>query len=152
MRIIELAVSTPVAHPGMTVEQLFMACVEAGVPGIPYRDAKGRIAGKASMRNMVKVSCLPDFMVKHHHLLGDEIEQLRIPEVKAREMATLEIDSFILDDLPQVNGDAPISKALAVMENHDTTYLFVIDDHQYHGVVTMMTIARRLLGMMEADQ
>ena len=151
MRIIELAVSTPVAHPGMTIEQLFMACVEAGVPGIPYRDAKGQIAGKASMRNMVKVSCLPDFMVKHHHLLGDEIEHLRMPEVKAKDMANKVIDPFILSDLPQVNGDAPISKALAIMENHDTTYLFVTDEHEYHGVVTMMSIARRLLQLMEAE-
>ena len=43
-------------------------------------------------------------------------------------------------------ADAPAVKALALMEQFDTPYLFVVDDNEHClGVVTSMGIAEKLL-------
>ncbi|MEJ2575474.1 MAG: CBS domain-containing protein [Gammaproteobacteria bacterium] len=146
MELLKFAVSTAVAEPGMTVRGLFQACVRADVPGIPFRDGTGQIVGKASIRHVLKESCIPAFMVDHARLLGDQLDSLKIPEIKARLMLDLLVDDFVLPDLPTITPASPIAKALAVMENHDTTYLFVIDaDGHYHGTVSIMKVAKRIL-------
>jgi hypothetical protein len=145
MKIVDLAICTPVAHPGMTVLELFQACVEHGAPGLPYRNVEGIITGKASIRHVMKETCIPDFMIKHHHLLGDGIEHLLIPEIQTKALLAQKIDIFLFPDLPSVNPEAPLSKALAIMENHNTTYLFVMDHNSYFGLVTVMGIARHIL-------
>jgi len=45
---------TAIAHPGMTVLDVFRECVKADVPGIPFQDGKGNITGKASIRHVLK--------------------------------------------------------------------------------------------------
>jgi len=40
-------------------------------------------------------------------------------------------------------------KAIALMERYDTTYLFIVDDGEYKGVVNVLGIARRMLDMQE---
>ena len=44
-----------------------------------------------------------------------------------------------------INSEAPLFKALAVMEKHDTTYLFVIDGDEYKGAISIMGIGRAML-------
>jgi len=142
----DFAVPTAIAEPGMTVRQLFAACIEADVPGIPYRAASGEITGKASVRNILKAVCIPQFMVDNAALLGDRIEALRFPLIEEERLLDQTIDDFILADAPQIGPASPIAKALAIMEAHDTTYLFVIDArHNYHGTVTICHVADRIL-------
>ncbi len=150
MRIADLAIPTPVAHSGMKVAELFRACIDAGVSGLPYRNIKGEIVAKASIRHVLKETCIPDFMIRHHHLLGNGIEHLQIPELKAQEVLNKGIDEFLFPDLPQVNADAPLAKVLAIMENHDTTYIFVMEGGEYVGVVSIMTLARAILSLGES--
>jgi CBS-domain-containing membrane protein len=146
MELMRFVVPTAVAAPGMTVRELFRECVRADVPGIPFCDADGRFTGKASIRHVLKESCIPHFLVHNARLLGDQLESLKIPEVKARRMLELEVDTFILPDLPTITPASPIAKALAIMENHDTTYVFVIDaDGRYHGTISIMKVADRIL-------
>jgi predicted transcriptional regulator len=146
MELMRFVVPTAVAVPGMTVRELFRECVRADVPGIPFRDADGRITGKASIRHVLKESCIPQFMVHHARLLGDQLESLKMPEIKARLMLDLPVDEFILPDLPTITPASPIAKALAIMENHDTTYLFVVDvEGNYHGTISIMKVADRIL-------
>ena len=145
MKLTDLFVPTAVATPGMAVSEVFRECVDKQVPGIPFRDSSGRIVGKASIRHVLKETCIPDFMVRHAGLLGDHIESLTIPAAKAQRLLQLTIDPFVLSDTAVINSEAPISKALAVMERHDTTYLFVIDDDRYFGVVSIMGIGKAVL-------
>lgn len=145
MKLLDLVVPTLVATPGMRVEDVFAECVGKQVPGIPFRNASGKIVGKASMRHVLKVTCIPDFMVKHAGLLGDHLERLSVPAEKAQAMLALPVDPFILEDMAVINSEAPLFKALAVMEKHDTTYLFVIDGDHYHGTVSIMGIGRAVL-------
>lgn len=146
MSLTEFAVPTAVAFPGMTVRELFTACVKADVAGLPFRTASGEFVGKASIRHVLRKLCLPEAMIEHARLLGDNIEALRFPLVREQWLLDQTIDDHILTDFAQITPAAPLAKALAIMESHDTTYCFVIDEqHHYHGTLSIVSLARRLL-------
>jgi hypothetical protein len=145
MSLRDLAIPTALAVPGMSVADLFTECIRVQMPGIPFRDATGRITGKASIRHILKMTCLPDYLIKHSHMLGDGIEHLRLPEIYGKEILHRSIDDFILPDLSSVNSNAPVSKALAIMELENTTYIFIQDGDEYHGAVSIMSLAQHLL-------
>lgn len=145
MKLQDVIITTAVAYPGMGVADFFRECVRADIPGLPYREDGKGICGKISIRHVLKENCIPDFMVKHSHLLGDEIHHLVIPDDRIQEVLTLTIDNFILPVLAVATSETPIAKALAIMEKHDTTYLFIIDDGVYRGIVSIMGIAQSLM-------
>jgi hypothetical protein len=145
MSLRDLAIPTALATPGMLVSDLFRECVRVQMPGIPFRDASGRITGKASIRHILKMTCLPDYLIKHSHMLGDGIEHLRLPEIFGREILSQTIDAFILPDLSRVNSGAPVTKALAIMELDNTTYIFILDGDEYYGAVSIMSLAQHLI-------
>ncbi|MEE9397639.1 MAG: CBS domain-containing protein [Methylococcales bacterium] len=145
MELSSLIIPTGLAYPGTTVAELFSECVKADVQGIPFRDANGNIVGKASIRHVLKENCIPDFMVQHAHLLGDKIQHLLIPDNYVCEVLSLPIDDFILSTMAVATSATPITKAIAIMENMDATYLFIIDDGVYKGIVSIMGIAQAML-------
>lgn len=145
MELTNLIITTATARPGMSVQEVFRECVRADVPGIPFQEMDGSITGKASIRHVLKETLIPDFMVRHAHLLGDEIQHLDIRKSHLSSVLPLEIDSFVLTKIAVVNSSTPIAKALATMESMDTTYLFVIDNGVYKGIVSIMAIARTML-------
>ncbi|NNG13820.1 MAG: CBS domain-containing protein [Gammaproteobacteria bacterium] len=145
MELSNLVIATGIARPGMTVGEVFSECVRADVPGIPFQAADGRITGKVSIRHILKETCIPHFMVKHAHLLGDDMRHLGISKEYVSEVLALEIDEYVLPKIAVVNSNTAISKALAVMEGADTSYLFVMDDGTYRGVVSIVGIARTML-------
>jgi hypothetical protein len=63
VKLNELIVPTAVATPGVSVETLFRECAAKQMPGLPFRDASGRIIGKASIRHVLKMTCIPDYPV-----------------------------------------------------------------------------------------
>lgn len=145
MELTNFIIPTSTARPGMSVLEVFSECVRADVPGIPFQELDGSITGKASIRHVLKETFIPDFMVKHAHLLGDDIRSLDIPGSQLSEVLPIDIDPFVLPKIAVVNSSVPIAKALATMEDMDTTYLFVIDDGVYKGIVSIMAIARTML-------
>lgn len=146
MSLIQFAVPTAVAVPGMTVRELFTECVRADVAGLPFRAANGQFMGKASIRHVLREVCIPHAMIEHARLLGDDIEALRFPRIRKEWLLDQSIDDYILSDAATVTPASPLAKALAIMESHDTTYLFVIDaDNTYHGTLSIVSLARRLL-------
>jgi CBS domain-containing protein len=146
MSLTQFAVPTAVAVPGMTVRELFTECVRADVAGLPFRAASGDFTGKASIRHVLREVCIPQAMIDHARLLGDDIEALRFPRIRKQWLLEQTIDDFILRDLPTVTPASPLAKALAIMESHGTTYLFVIDaDIKYYGTLSIVSLARRLL-------
>lgn len=146
MSLIQFAVPTAVAVPGMTVRELFTECIKADVAGLPFRAANGKFTGKASIRHVLREVCIPQAMIEHARLLGDDIEALRFPRIRKQWLLDQTIDDFILSDAATITPASPLAKALAIMENHDTTYLFVIDaNDKYHGTLSIVSLARRLL-------
>lgn len=146
MSLIEFAVPTAVAFPGMTVRELFSECVKANVAVLPFRGASGEFTGRVSIRNVLGEVCIPRAMVEHARLLGDTITNLQFPPLREKELLDMTIDDFILEDVPAITPASSMAKALAMMQSHATSYLFVIDDeHNYHGTVSTVSLARRLL-------
>jgi len=130
----------------LTVRELFTECVRADVPGLPFRAANGEFQGKASIRHVLKEVCIPQAMIEHARLLGDDIKALRFPRIRKQWLLEQTIDDYILSDAATVTPASPLAKALAIMESHDTTYLFVIDaNNKYHGTLSIVSLARRLL-------
>jgi CBS domain-containing protein len=54
------------------------------------------------------------------------------------------VEPYVQEPALSLSSDAPIIKALALMEQNDTSYLFVVDDGQYQGTVTIQCLARML--------
>lgn len=145
MQLLDIVVPTGMAHAGMKVGDVFAECVACNVPGIPFADEKGRITGRVSIRHTLKMTCIPEYMVKGAHLLGDAIDHLAVRDDEVRYLLDLPVDGFVLEDVAHLSAASPIVKALSVMEYYNTGYIFLCDDEAYKGIVTRMGIARLLL-------
>jgi CBS domain-containing protein len=47
--------------------------------------------------------------------------------------------------MPTVSPRSSVVKALALMEQHNSSYVFLIEDETYLGLVTRMVIAMRMM-------
>jgi len=145
MKLANILTPTRVATPGMLVRDVFAECVRAQVPAIPYRDASGELVGRISIRNTLKCGCLPDFMIEMANVLGNDMTCVGEPDGKARELLCHAVDDYVLPKLFTLNIDATVFRALAIMEKHDSSYVFMTDGGDYKGVVTSLGIARRMV-------
>jgi len=84
--LLDIAVRTGVAKAGMTIGQVFNACVIHNVPVIPYCDKNNRVIGRISIRHTLKVSSTPGYMVGAAHLLGDNTRHLSTSKIEARNL------------------------------------------------------------------
>jgi predicted transcriptional regulator len=145
MKIKHISIPTRVARPGMTVGEVMRECVEKDVPGIPYVDAQGELAGRFSVRHLFLLCCIPSDILHGAHLLGDDIEHLDFPHIKSEELMAKMVDQFIFPDAIRLSPNFHTIKALAIMEQFNTEYLFVSEGDDYQGVVTRMSIAKAIL-------
>ena len=145
----EVITLTRVARVGMTVAEVFEECVTHRVPGIPFCNERNEVIGRVSLRHTLKMTCIPGFMVKGAHLLGDMIEAVRIPDDLAKEALQMPAEQFVLEPLAVVTSAAPVVKALAMMEQFNSSYAFVVDDGEYKGIITRMWIASLMLKVRE---
>jgi hypothetical protein len=58
-------------------------------------------------------------------------------------MMDLPLDNFVQEPHLSVGLEANALKALALMEQNDTSYIFVVENGVYHGVVTIQGLARK---------
>ena len=145
MRLENIIQPTGVITEGMTIRDGFIECVKNNVPGIPCVDAGGKVTACFSIRKTIMSACIPAVLVKYADLLGDIPDCTSIPEEHARQVLSLPADTFINHDVIAISSASTIAKSVALMEKHKVSYLFVIDDDKYHGVVTIENIARRML-------
>ena len=63
--------------------------------------------------------------------------------MERRVPATLDhrIEGYVQEPHPSIGSEAQLMKALAMMEHHDTIYLFVVDAGVYRGTLTIQGIA-----------
>lgn len=145
MKLEHLSIATGVMRKGMKLRDFFEECVRCNVPGLPYVDDQDRIVGRISIRDVYKHMAIPDYLIKVAHLLGDRTDQLDLPEMKVSEMLHLPVETFLLENIPSVSPRSSVVKALAIMEMFNTSYIFLIEDGEYCGLVTRMVIAHRML-------
>jgi hypothetical protein len=145
MDLNSILIPTRMACPGMTLGDALAECVARDVPGIPYRDGDGRIAGRFSVRHALAQACLPLDLVEGVHLLGDDIQHMDLSGALAETVLQLPVEDVLLDDVLRLSPASPPLKALAMMEKYRTTHLFVVDGESYRGVVTDLAVAALLL-------
>ena len=145
MKLEHLSIATGVMHKGMTLRNFLEECVRCNVPGLPYVDARNKVVGRISIRDVYKHMAIPDHLVRVAHMLGDQTDTLDMPEMKVLEILTLPVETFLLENIPSVSPESSIVKALAIMEMFNTSYIFLIENDEYKGLVTRMVIAHRML-------
>lgn len=146
MDVESILIPTEVIHPGMQVREFFRECGRAQVQALPFMDAGGRLKGRITLKNVLRVSCLPEHVVSNAMLLGSKLSCVEHAEEKARAIMSNPVEPYVQAMPRTIRSDAPLIKALAFMEQNDTSYIFVVDDGTYRGIVSIQGIA---VGMSE---
>ena len=149
MRLTDVLIETGVVQAGVTLADAFRECVTHNVPGVPFCDAEGRVVGRVSVRHGLKMTCIPEYVVKGAHMLGDVLEGVAIKDEQIRSVLELPVDPYVLKDIAAVGPASPIVKALSVMEHYNSSYIFVLEGECYLGIVTRLGIARLMLRSRE---
>jgi len=145
MKLMDVVIPTGVIRPGMNIGEACRECVSHNVGGIPFCDSSGHITGRFSLRNTFRKHCLPLDMVDNAHLLGDSIACETAPEIVSGEMLNLPVDDYIIENVASISPSSPVVKALSIMEKFNSSYIFLLDEKQYFGVITRMRIASLML-------
>jgi predicted transcriptional regulator len=145
MKLHRMATMTGYMRHGMILRDFFEEAVRCNVPGLPFVDEQDRIVGRISLREIYKCIAVPDSFLTVADALGDQTDNLDLPEMKVRETMDNAVDKYVLANIPSVSPRSSIVKALSIMELHNTSYIFLLENGKYEGVVTRMVIARRML-------
>jgi len=142
MKLKQILIPTRTANHGMTVREFFTECGRANLPALPFCTRSGRIAGRVTLKNILKTSCLPEYMIDSARILGEEMSCMEDIESKARLLLDTPVAPYVQEPALSLSPEAPAIKALAMMEQNDTSYLFVVDEGQYQGAVTIQSLAK----------
>lgn len=141
----DIIIPTTVARRGTLVAEVFEECVAKNVSGIPYVDEHGHVTGRVSLRNTLKFTCVPEYMVKAAHLLGDNLSAVDIPQVDITGLLDSPVDPFVMREFAMVGPESPIIKTISIMERFNSGYIFVVEGHNYLGIATRMGVARLMM-------
>ena len=144
MNIHEILIPTIIIHPGMYVRDVFTECGKLHIQALPYCNEKGVLSGRLTLKNIMKFSCLPEHMVELAHLLGNQMSCVENAEEKSREIMCNPIEPYVREIGITITSQEPLIKAVAMMERNDTSYIFVVDDGEYKGLVTIQGIAQAM--------
>ena len=144
MNLNKILIPTIVARSDMTVREVFAECIRAHIPALPFSDDKEQITGRVTLKNILKTSCLPEYMVELAQMLGDQLSCMQNVEAKAKELLGNPVQPYVLDGYLSITSKSSGIKALAMMEQADTSYIFVVDDGIYKGIVSIQGLARML--------
>jgi len=150
MKLDGITARTGVVCAGMTVGDAFRLCLQHPVSCIPFVDGNNRVTGRFSLRETLRMACIPEIAVRYADILGDDLGKITVPETFARQLLGLPVEGFILSDICAVHSSSPAVKAITLMERYEVDDAFVIDDGVYKGVVTIEAIARHLLELSDA--
>jgi hypothetical protein len=149
MKVEDITIPTTIATEGMLVKDVFRECVHAQVPAIPYRDRNGELEGRISIRDTLKRSCLPEYMVELAYVLSDKLTCIEDAEAKAREVLCQVVDPYVIPKFYSIKPDSTLLRAIAIMEKNNCSYLFVANEGEYLGVVTRMAVVRWMIEVNE---
>ena len=149
MNLEPILLPTKVAKPGMLVGEVIAECIRANIPGIPFCNTRSQITGRITLKNILKTSCLPEYMVELARVLGDQLSCMEDMEAKAKQLMHNPVEPYVQEPHISLTSDSPAVKALALMEQSDTSYIFVVDDGHYKGVITIQGLAKMLVKLDE---
>ena len=145
MKVEQVLTPTRVAREGMKVREILEACSEANTPAIPFCDDDGHISGRVTLKNILLKSCLPEFMVEMAMVLGEQLSHMQDMGTETRQLLDNPVDPYVQKPHISLTSDSPAIKALALMERNDTSYIFVVDEGRYLGVITIHSLANALV-------
>ena len=151
MLVTEAIIQTKVVNADMLVAEVFAECGRAHVQALPFVNEAGEITGRVTLKNIMKYSCLPDYMVETASMLGNFLSCVDNAEEKIKKVLCTPITDYVRQPHATIASDAPAIKALAMMEKNDTSYIFVVDAGEYRGIITIQGIAAAMsrLGVCE---
>ena len=147
-----MAIETGVMHQGKTLRDFFEEAVRCNVPGLPYVSRDGRIVARVSVRDVYKRLVVPDHLIGLADVIGDQTDMLDLVEMHVTETLTAPVEPYLLGNITAVAPRTSIVKALALMEMHNSSYVFLVEDGEYKGVVTRMVIADRMLRLIKEHE
>ena len=147
MDLQRVLIKTITIQPGMSVRDVFTECGKLHIHALPYMDQDGVISGRLTLKNIMKFSCLPEHMVELAHLLGNQMSCIDNAEEKAREIICNPIEPYVRKLGETIISSEPLIKALAIMERNETSYIFVMDEGEYIGQITIQGIAQVMSNM-----
>lgn len=133
----------PVTH-GMLVNEVFAECGRNHTHALPFVDEQGYIKGRVTLKNIMKFACLPEYMVDLAPLLGGFMSCVENAQDKVLEILHSPIDGYVREAHECIDPDEPAIKALSIMEKNDTSYLFVVSNAKYIGIITIQGIADKM--------
>jgi CBS domain-containing protein len=147
MKLERLATMTGFMRHGMTLRDFFQETVRCNVPGLPFVNEHDQIVGRISIRDVYKSIAVPDNLLRIADAMGDgeQMSKLDLPEMEVLQTMASPVENYLLEKIPTVSPRSSVVKALALMEVHNSSYIFLIEDGVYEGVVTRMIIAERML-------
>ncbi len=151
MKLSEIIIPSGVVTDEMNVRDAFRLCIEANVPAVPYVDANGVPTGYISYEGVMHRGCLPNYIVDMATVLGNQLSCVTDAEARIREVLESPATGYIDQPLRSLSSDSLLIKGLAILEKFGSSYLFVIDDGEYRGVVTSQAIARHMLDIDGQD-
>jgi hypothetical protein len=80
-------------------------------------------------------------MIELANLLGNQMSCVENAEEKAREIICNPVEPYVREMKETISSKEPLIKALAMMEKNKTSYIFVVDDGDYKGQITIQGIA-----------
>lgn len=147
MLVKDAMIPTKVVTPGTLVRDFFRECGRAHVQALPFADDSGQLAGRITLKYVMKFGCLPEHMVAAAPLLGSFLSCVGNAQEKVAQLLNSQVDAYVQRLHVLIASGEPAIKALAIMEQNDTSYLFVVDDGEYKGIITIQGIAARMSQM-----
>jgi len=145
MKLKNLYIPTNTMRKGMKLKDFFEEVAFRTAPGLPYQDEQGNFIGRISIRDVFKRLVVPDHLLRMADAIGDQTDNLDLPDMEVMKLMDLPVEDFILENIPSVSPRSSLVKALAVMELHNSSYIFLFDGDTYLGVLTRMTLTKRML-------
>ncbi len=147
MLVEQILIPTSVAVTGMTVREVFAEATRVHTPGLPFCDSSGHISGRITLKNILKRSCLPDYLVEMALVLGEQLSHVQDLDKQAKTILDQPVDPYVQQPHMSITSASSVFKALAMMEQGDTSYIFVVDQQHYRGVVTIQKLASSLVAL-----
>ena len=147
MLVKDTRIRTQVMMPGTPVRDFFSECGRAHVQALPFADASGKLTGRITLKHVMKFGCLPEHRVAAAPLLGNFLACVGNARDKITQLLDSQVDVYVQRLHVLIGSDEPAIKALAIMEQNDTSYLFVVDNGEYKGIITIQGIAERMSKM-----
>ncbi len=149
----EIITPTATVNSGETVKDMFESCIEANVPALPFRDKEGLIQGFVSLKRVMGKDCLPNYLVELAGLLSNDMNCTTQAMEKINTLLHKPVDDYIEKPFRFVASDTILIRAVALMEQHNSSFIFVADcadnvdkSHcDFKGIITRLSVAKKML-------